>query len=112
MTDRRDPFALPSVAPTRTATIQAAYGYVSDAHDRRMDARDVLKGLEAQHGAKVTYPTYRTALRCGDIYSEGATSCALSTAVILLDSFMTKAHGYLGIAQPEERPLPSPWRLA
>jgi hypothetical protein len=112
VTDRRDPLALPSVTPTRTATILAAYAYVTDAHDRHVDPRDVLKGLEAQLGAKVTYPSYRTALRCGDIYTEGAAWCALVTAGILLDSFMAKAHSYLGIAHAEVGPLPSMWRRA
>jgi len=112
VTGGRNIFALPAASPARTATILAAFDYVSDAHDRHMDARDVLKGLEAQHGAKLTYPTYRTALRCGDIYSEAATSCALSTAKILIDSFMLKAHRYLASMQAGDRPAPAAWRFA
>lgn len=108
--NRRDPFALPPVTPSRTASIVAAYAYVTGAHDVRADARDVMKNLVAQFGASLTYPTYRTALRCGDIYSEGATSCALSTAKILLDSFMAKAHQYLVLAEPSDRPMPGIWR--
>lgn len=110
MSARRDPFALPPASPSTTAAIAAAYAYVSESHDRRADPRDVLKDLVARHDATVSYPTYRTALRCGGIYSEAATSCAISTAKLLLDSFMTKAHQYLEQGEPDQRGLPGVWR--
>jgi hypothetical protein len=89
------PFAIPPVSPARTAVIRAAAQFLKEGKARHSDARDLLKGLVAHFSARVSYPSYRTALRCGDIYSEAAASCDLATARILLSSFSEKAQHYL-----------------
>lgn len=91
----RDPFALPPVSPSTNRAIKEAYLFLCERDRRRSDARDILKGLVAYHGAKVTFPSYRTALRCGGIYTEAATSSDLTTAILLLNSFAAKAERYL-----------------
>lgn len=91
----RDPFALPPVSSSATSAIKAAHLFLCERDQRQLDARDVLKGLVEHHGAKVTYPSYRTAFRCGGIYSEAASSCGLATAKLLLKSFREKASRYL-----------------
>lgn len=90
-----DIFSLPPIAAKTTISIRAALAYVRDSLNRHTDARDILKGLVLHHNAKLTYPTYRTAFRCCDIYSEAAAHCDLSTAKIILESFVEKAGRYL-----------------
>lgn len=68
-----------------------AAAYVRERMASQADARDILKGLVNGYGATLTYPTYRTALRVGDIKTEAASWCALHTARLLLDSFLNKA---------------------
>lgn len=90
-----DIFSLPPITAKTTRSIRAALAYVRDSLNRHTDARDILKGLVLHHDAKLTYPTYRTAFRCRDIYSEAATCCDLSTAKLLLLSFCDKAERYI-----------------
>ena len=90
-----DPFALPSVTPKTTKAIRAATAYIHDRTRGQSDARDIITGLVKHHGASLAHPSYRTALRCGGIYTEAASSCALFTAKILLCSFVEKADRYL-----------------
>lgn len=88
-------FQLPPVARKTTIAVSAASTYVQSRIRQDHDWRDILKGLAAEHGAKVTYPSYRTALRCADIYTEAATSCDLRTAELLVRSFAEKAGQYM-----------------
>ncbi|MGE4323642.1 MAG: hypothetical protein AB7E60_11510, partial [Sphingobium sp.] len=75
------------------------------------DARDILKGLTEHHKAKLTYPTYRTALRVGDIYTEAATSCDLATAKLLLNSFAKKASQHLDTCNNDQATIPDGGRI-
>lgn len=93
--DRRDIFALPEPSPNRTRAIKAASEFIRQQQKRRSDPRDIIKAMVERHGAKLSYPSYRTAFRCGDIYSEGAAACELATARLLLNIFATKAARYL-----------------
>jgi hypothetical protein len=88
-------FNLPLPSPKRTAAIEAANKYIEQQMARRVDARDILKGLISIHEATVSFPSYRTALRCGDIYTEAAAHCALATAKLLLSLWKSKAQEYL-----------------
>lgn len=90
-----DPFAIPPVTPKTTRVIRAASAYTHDRMRGQSDARDIIKGLVRHHGAALSYPGYRTALRCGGIYTEAAASCDLAVAKILLSSFAEKAAAYL-----------------
>lgn len=93
-----NPFSLPAVTPQTTRAIRAAASYVAERMRARTDARDIIKGLERHHGAKQTHPGYRTALRCGGIYSEAAASCDLLIAEALIQQFADKAALYLAEA--------------
>lgn len=92
-------FDLPSTSPKRTAVIEAADKYIEQQLALRADARDILKGLASSYKATVSFPSYRTALRCGDIYTEAATHCDLATARLLLSSWQFKAQQYLDVAR-------------
>lgn len=91
----RDPFAIPAVSASRTKIIDQAYAMVQAQQASQRDPRDILKGLASEHGAKITYPSYRTALRIGDIYTEAAAACSMREAEIVLSSFTNKARAYL-----------------
>ena len=56
---------VPAVAGAQVLTTDDVCG-------KTADARDIIKGLVQHHGATVTDPGYRTALRCGGIYTEAA----------------------------------------
>lgn len=102
-----DPFALPPISLKTTTALRAVIGYIQERTSRQADARDIVKGLVQTHDAKLTYPSYRTALRCGDIYTEAASNCDLTTAKILIANFAEKAAIYLRWATEvaAERPL-------
>lgn len=90
-----DPFALPPVTPKTTKSLRAAASYVSERMRTHSDARDIIKGLVQHNGATLTHPGYRTALRCGGIYTEAAAYCDLAVAKLLISSFVKKAELYL-----------------
>lgn len=98
----RDAFRVPPVTPALTAAIIAARADIAEAESTRTDARDIVKMLTVKHGAVMSWPTYRVALRCCDIYTEAATSCYLHTCKLLLCSFADRAERYL--AQPGASP--------
>lgn len=90
-----DPFDLPPIATKTTRAIRSAMAFIAEQSHRHADARDTLKGLVRHHDAKLTFPSYRTAFRCGGIYTEAATSCDLSTAKLLILSYSEKAERYI-----------------
>ena len=90
-----DPFALPPASQKTTRALTAAVGYIQEQMTRQADARNIIKGLVQRHGAKLTYPSYRTALRCGGIYTEVAHACDLATAKMLISILTNKAERYL-----------------
>lgn len=99
-----DAFALPPVTRKTTETIKSAMAYIVERQGRQADARDIIKGMIQNCGASLTYPSYRTALRCGGIYSEAATCCDLATARLLIGSFSEKAGQYLQVADATRQP--------
>jgi len=103
---KRDPFSLPPKNAATGEIIAGALECVRDGQKGHVDPRDIIKRLVQEHSAALTYPTYRTALRVGGIYSEAASSCARRTAEILLASFTLKAHRYLWPATIDPTPPP------
>lgn len=91
----RDPFALPPDSPKTAKTLTAAVAYIQERMTRQADARDIIKGLVQHHSAKLTHPSYRTALWCGGIYTEAAAGCGFAVAKLLLSAFVEKAARYL-----------------
>ncbi|MPL79238.1 hypothetical protein SDC9_25114 [bioreactor metagenome] len=91
----RDAFALPPASPKTAKTLTAAVAYIQERMTRQADTRDIINGLVQYHSAKLTYPSYRTALRCGGICTEAASCCPLRTAKLLLSCFVEKAGRYL-----------------
>lgn len=95
----RDPFALPPDSPKTTKTLMAAVAYIQERMTRQADACDIITGLVQHHSARLTHPSYRTALWCGGIYTEAAACCGLAVAKLLLSCFVEKATRYLEAAR-------------
>ena len=73
--------------------------YIRDRQADHTDPRDIIAGLIEHHDAKLRYPSYRTAIRCGGAYVEAASCSYLWTARILIDGLERKLAANSSTAQ-------------